>query len=107
MAYVRLPSCEISITPHHTLRPGSVDPSVSHPRCPSVVSQGEERPSAIRYEVGSNFRVLMHRIWRDRQRPEFGELQLGVWLEDLEEQYIGAGYARRDALDGINIVPAL
>ena len=104
---MRLPSCEISITPHHTPRPGTVNPSISHQRCPNVMSQGEERPSAIRYEVGSNFRVLTHRIWRHRQKPEFGKLKFGVWLEIFEEQYIGTRYTRRDALDGINIVPAL
>ena len=39
---------------------------------------------AVRYEMGSNFCVLVHRIWRDRERPKLGELQLGVRLEDFE-----------------------
>jgi len=54
---------EISITSHHTFRPGSINTSASHPRCPIVVSQGEERPSAVRHEVGSDLCVLMHWIW--------------------------------------------
>jgi len=54
---------EISITPHHTFRPGSINSSTSHPRRPIVVPQGEEGPSAVRYEVGSNLCVLMHWVW--------------------------------------------
>jgi hypothetical protein len=82
--HVCLPSGEISITPHNTFRPGLVNPSTSHPWRPTVLSRGEERTLAVRHEVGSNSGVLVHRIRGDRQRPELGELKVGVRLEDFE-----------------------